>query len=377
MKIIFQIEDYEKEQYSEYLEKLFKLIEESPVKPELEVKNVFESVSRDTPMLEFNLTERWKEKIELYGKENCEDGILRLGQFVGLKNYLTFMSKSRGGYLTTDDLNSITSCLKEVLKKLWTPGMEIPIDALRFHDPTRKTIFKAKIGGETFKDPDYEWDVCNKTKRNTHAFHFLCALIDYIFNPTDELVALSDLRKAGKIQGEELIDGNKKYDHFREEFAKITEKADYRLEMSIEEAFAGVNVNILKRLEVGATVKTYDKEAHKTIVDHVMDFGEFTEKFKPASCFCRESLEAFDIRIEFILRLESIIKKLWTEDIGVIKVSDLGLCGSIESRYNMYCIKDFKNPEDLHNMYVGVTGSCSITRMDTLLRVIHYLLRES
>jgi hypothetical protein len=286
------------------------------------------------------------------------------------------MSKSRGGYLTTDDLNSITLCLKEVLKKLWTPGLEIPIDALKFHDPTRKTTFKEIIGGEFFKDPDYEWEVYNKTKRNTHSFHFLCAMIDYIFNPTDEIIALSDLRKAGK-EKTEFIDGNKKYDHLRQKFAKIAERADYRLEMPIEEAFNGIDEKIMQKLEVGAVVKVYDRSERKNVIDHTMDFGEFTEKFRTANCFCRESLEEYDIRIEFILKLESIISKIWTKNIGAIKVNDLGMSGTIRTRYSMYCIEEFKDPEDLHNMYVGVTGSVSATRMDTLLRVVHYILRKS
>ena len=141
MRIVFEFEDHEVRKNQDFFDKLYKLLEEAPVKPEIieepeEPKELPEVITKDTPMLDLGLSADWRYKVKLYGEKHCDDDVLRLGQFVSLKNYNVFSSKYSGGYLTCDDINSMVFTLKSVLKKLWTPGMEIPVDALKFNDLT-------------------------------------------------------------------------------------------------------------------------------------------------------------------------------------------------------------------------------------------------
>ena len=378
MRIVFEFENHEVRKNQSFFDKLYKLLEKAPVKPEIieepeEPKELPEVITKDTPMLDLGLSADWRYKVKLYGEKHCEDDVLRLGQFVSLKNYNGFSSKYSGGYLTCDDINSMVFTLKGVLKKLWTPGMEIPVDALKFNDLTRQTILKNTIGGDVFKDPDFEWDVCYKSKRNLHPFHFLCALIDYIFNPTDEVVSLEERRKAGKDKPE-MIYGNLKYDLIRKKFAEIAKNADYRLEMTLEDALFGLSEKPMQIIKNVAIIEHYDNAIHKHVIDREMDFGEFTDKYHSSNGFVKEDGEYYEMRAELIIKLESIIDKLWTDDIGVITIKEMGLESRLKRRYDMYRIEDFRSPQDLHDMYVGASGALSPTRIDTLLRVIHYLM---
>ena len=365
MRIVFEFEDSEIKKNQRFFDELYKLIKNAPVSPESgkepkEKKELPEVITKDTPMLDLGLSSAWRDKIRSYGEKHYGDKTMRLGQFVGLKNYNSFSGGYLGGYLACDDTKMVF-ILKNVLKKLWTPGMEIPVSALKFSDLRRQTILKNTIGGDVFKDPDFDWSVCYKPYPNQHPIYFLCALIDYIFNPTDEAVSLEERRKVGKDEPEK-IDGNMEYEPLRKKFAEIAEVTDYHLEMPIEDALSGLS----EQLMYGITgfMEHCDCQAR--------NFGEFTDTLE----FGNDIYEYVnsEMLVELVLKLESIIKKIWTDDIGALTIKNMKFEGRYKKNFNMYGIEDFRSPKDLHDMFVGTSCALSMTRFNALLRVIYNLM---
>jgi len=373
IKVLLTLEDGDAEKYSDFLERFTKLLEEAPIKPEKPTEISLEEVTKDTAMTKFELTDKWQAKFELYKEEKGLSFGPTIEEFVDIDSYTWFRGRKHGGYLDGVDVNVMTRLLARLTERFWPENYEIPIDALIFHNPTLKSNLKAEIGSEVLRSPEIPWKEGTKMTPNNYPMYYYRAILSYIFHPTDKLESLSELRKVGKIS-EKSFENEPKMLAARKEFERNS-LTTYSKDMDIKTVFAGIPEHAFSHMVSHANVYASDGLT-KRHVERVMRLGEFCEKVSSSEFSFQDRLEDQEERFLISLKLESILRRIWTSEIGTIKLEDLKLDKRTNTRMKSYEIFDFKDVNDVHEMFTGVSTEGSRTRIDVLLKLITNILNR-